>query len=944
MTLRVNPEFAAVLSAATTSNTAWSNAFKNGLGNTRRVICKIAPVGTAQANAYANGTKFRDAALTGTVVVEGGVVTKYGFTSGVTTALAADLAAGVAVLRIEGNSNWIEGTLGLVGSNADFVVPSNPTTTNSIAVTPNLRIKPPPFLPSGTGYAPPALSSEAPSYVVIEDWRDPSNIREAGRIHFNNRLENWVFTDAEVAAGMGDVRVTNSTEKVVFGDIEFGAILFSMNASANSSSGRSLHQVLVGQKPTGGADGSWPNYPRESGYRTGTRTFDAAVSYGISNTYAPPFKAKLYRADGVLLHTWDMPRDNLPINSDDLSDFPTISKPMRLHMNCAQMLFWQSNTPKMSVKSKKWFPGFDTRNLRPSMHKEKAAYAGSYAAYSIFSVSIGVHALEHWFAHGKYANALNVDAVRADPSFDPYLFDINPNNSTDSKASTPEWASVHGLPASQFGSLSYGVARLIGLCYEPGNFGGHNHITGPGGVRPDRGCMAGPTMIALGAPDFVHLRSNASIQELHEHWKLNYFNHSCHWIDGDIRDFKTIPADEAVQGKWSVGRAYYGSNRSYTAGGVDFAVPMFAVGASPTNRNSRPHGGAFTDANYRMPWGGYAVDWLHDYTSPADIALHYNSPAHAYSAKHRYMLSTMCALTEVSLNTSASKYLGFRQHAWRLLQAARMWKLASDHPNLGITRTSIEARVLKELENVYQQGYIPMWIENRQDTETQALKRFGVPIHFSSTSGKWVADSFGLTFYMAGTLAFMRQTGFFKRLWNMGEVPQKALLTIIRILDAGSIQWFTQTRGSYMSSALPDAQRVFGGGPYIPLDHTTAVNPRLAANWGEWRDTKYPLQGNEDWIHNADGTFNAPDSSEQLRAQWPSIRLNYFPDVECQYAWTEVQQAASIVADFHKQWDDKVKKNIADGVPVGSLKSREWGVPIPYALISPPNPADWEAL
>lgn len=86
------------------------------------------------ANVYASGTVFRNAALTGDMTITNGLITNYGYTSDLTVSLAADLATGKSVMRIEGNGNWIEGTLGLTGSGCDFILPSNPTATNGFSL------------------------------------------------------------------------------------------------------------------------------------------------------------------------------------------------------------------------------------------------------------------------------------------------------------------------------------------------------------------------------------------------------------------------------------------------------------------------------------------------------------------------------------------------------------------------------------------------------------------------------------------------------------------------------------------------------------------------------------------------------------------------------------------------------------------------------------------
>lgn len=149
MTIRTNPELAALLNAATTQYDQ-VRVLGNALTATKRMKAKRhSNSATAQDQVWATGTLFRDCALLGEFQYSGAAITFYGATSDMTTATAADLATGKSVVRIEGNGHWVEGTVGLTDSGADFIVAVNPTATNSFAFTPTMRINANPALPAG---------------------------------------------------------------------------------------------------------------------------------------------------------------------------------------------------------------------------------------------------------------------------------------------------------------------------------------------------------------------------------------------------------------------------------------------------------------------------------------------------------------------------------------------------------------------------------------------------------------------------------------------------------------------------------------------------------------------------------------------------------------------------------------------------------------------------
>lgn len=149
MTIRTNAELNTILMGCTTQYEQ-VRALDTALTTNKRIKAKRhANASATQDEVWNTGTLFRDAALIGACTIVNNAITKYGVTSDLITHLAADLATGKSVLRIEGGGHWVEGTLGLPGSGADFIFPVNPTASNSIAIAGTMRLRPSSWLPVG---------------------------------------------------------------------------------------------------------------------------------------------------------------------------------------------------------------------------------------------------------------------------------------------------------------------------------------------------------------------------------------------------------------------------------------------------------------------------------------------------------------------------------------------------------------------------------------------------------------------------------------------------------------------------------------------------------------------------------------------------------------------------------------------------------------------------
>lgn len=632
----------------------YSNAIKNALGPDRRLRCKR-DANSSAANPWATGVEFLNVGSVGELKIEGGNVTSFGKLRDTQISQDSLLDSGACVLRLEGNGHWLQGTLGLTGAGKEYSLPANFIGSQGVACA-DIGIKAPRDMASGTGPKAPNKDPKTPSYFIIENLTDIGN-PVTSRVNFDKRLPNLVFQDAEVADNMGDVRVTLNNSIGRLGEFEVGGILFSMNPVVNSVPTEVLHQVLIGFKPT---EANWPNYPTSSGY------IDA-----VSDTFMPPFKIYLYAVDGSLLHTFQM-RDGLPINDPSLGVNYTETKPSRPLLTCAAMLPWQSRKPKLSSKAAKYFAGMEEDVLRPTLSRFKTAYN---MALPPIGGSGNVNALGHWFAVPKWPQA---PATLDFSNNDPYLW-----------PTTEEYAPYGN-------NRTVGIHLSIGWGYEPGSYALHDRYTGPGGIRSDRAFIPQTLCAYFTDPVYTRPYKNETIEELTDHWNLAYFNHPQYFIT-DLTSFATIPAKEVMNSEWSFGRGtYYGGNASYTPGGKDTTIPMFALGASGATNTM------YRDKNGRWPWNGDAYDHLHNYWTPGWTGLMFNSPMHAYASMHRSLTSILTQLAQTGTSGHWKGMFMTRQHTWRLEHQLMGWKLAADHP-LFINKVDFEKRLQEELEAIYRE-------------------------------------------------------------------------------------------------------------------------------------------------------------------------------------------------------------------------------------------------
>ncbi len=249
MEIRTNPELADILNSCSTQYQQ-VRALDTALTPSKRIKAKrVANASTAQADVWATGTLFRDAALIGAFTFDGAEITSYGITSDLTTCLAADLATGKSVLRIEGGGHWMEFLLGLDGSGAGATFPENPTPTNSIAIAPTFRIRANQALPDGSP------DTEAPTVSLAVD---KTNVSSAGPLTLTATVsDNVAVTRVEFmrdGALLG--AVTSSPWQYVeqiaadkYGQYQYTARAFDAAGNNTSSSAQTVSVDIIETGP-----------------------------------------------------------------------------------------------------------------------------------------------------------------------------------------------------------------------------------------------------------------------------------------------------------------------------------------------------------------------------------------------------------------------------------------------------------------------------------------------------------------------------------------------------------------------------------------------------------------------------------------------------------------------------------------------------------------------
>lgn len=891
------------------SKKAWCAKLIELLGNTLTFECKrdsnaIAP------DPWATGTTFYKGSLYGALKTKGDSVVNFGYTRNVTTKLAADLSTGKSVLRILGNGHWIEFTLGLITSPCDIRFKASPTSKTGLSIS-NISIAAKRSLPFGIGPAAPADTVNTTVTVVIEDMQNPAYPKVVGNLHLDLPRDNFIFEDNEMATQFGDIRITQTSKTVVFGQFEFGVTRFDMNKVLNSEADVPVEQGLIYCKPFG----VWPTYPLMDTWRMARDL-----------TYPKAFRARLLRKDGTTWKTLQM-RDGLPINSPELSQTWSNEKPLRPHWNCGMMLPWQSHLPKHSDLLAKYFNGMEPDSIRPSQAKEGDSANAAVPLYSgsaQINGQLQLNAVPQWPTRRDAVWGGSPDVNAQDTFDDEYLYDVK------------SWHSDEGRSH-----------LLSGWDYEVGSISCHDHLAYKGGVRSDRSIVNHAMAMFASDPTSRRIKGNVLWRDMVNGYGLAIFNTAHHWVT-DVSTCDTLPKELVCTGKVGTYGARYSGRVTDLPGGVTRAMNAHGLG------DGMPWPEPYERGGHPNLWGGFQLDHLHNSLAPGLWTILLNSIMHVVSQKMRFVGGVMSQTgSGLPPNVSAKDYWLTRQHSFRWLQYTVQWKLGTKHSLGGFTQEDILSMFQKDLESVYDDIVIPTNDPTTQDPYCIALRNFGIhAVGWEGqrakvdVNGNWMYDGQGnvilepavgwimnhdsKVFYLSHMMVLMRQFGLWKVLRDRNAKCRAGLDFLLECLDKYAIDAFYHSQGRIALHAGSLGKTALK----LPAPQVTPY-PDMATGWEDWALTVEPKQGLEDMVTNKEGQITSNPGGNQgatshLRQQYILMRSIYFPE----YPHPLLAATEVMVRAQYKKHSDWIKSMSGKRVQATNDYKWKWA---PHGILKPPS-------
>lgn len=841
-------EFSSALSTMlgnATSKAVWSASFILALGDSRRLICTK------------DGVPFINVALTGAITTAGGNITGFGKASDATVRQAADLSTDVCLLRIEGNGNYVQGTLGLAGSGADFILSSNPTGTSGIGFASAAKILAPTHLPSGTGPAAPELDANSITAFRVWDYTDEANPVVAGIGTLNVRDPDMVMEHPWMAQDYGDVRQMRMADGtgVVLGTggdcFRIAGTLLVMHAGANSEANVPLQQLEIRSKP----HGRHASFPFQKDLDLTTDTFilpahKIDILRGTPGNYTVVDVIEMYST-----RVNNVPGTGKPVNFAG----QTLNKnvgPSQPFFTCNMLHQWWSHRPKLLTYADHLNPSVEPEALGPT---NVTGFASSLDNYPPITEGQNFNGLVTWSLAPKWSR-------KADTGFDTNI--INP----------------YWIPAEMIRN-GY-MTQVIGYGHEPGSTCTQIQYMALGGSRACRACR--PTAHTTFFSDKNGVRPHGAVpyRELFHHFNMGFFNRGDHFFV-DLERGIGIPKSKVLNGEIANPDNYYaGGSSDYRPdmpnNGIRLLATPRAGSVGPLDKNGR----RFTN--------DYARDAHHNQPTAAAGAYTYISPAHVRAARHSFTAAVAAAF---DLTQGFDKvFFLTRQHAWLNWQFVNAWIVATSDPS-GFTMNDMEGMWGRHFEATYDSVW-PEWNANTT-VYGKTLRTMGMPmldiVNFETgmTTLEPLTDS--KANYWGQVLLLMKQSGAWAKM-RARSTKCAAILDLI-----------VESLNKFNTGVLIDANgrtdKVFPGYHYA-----NTQTPPLPTNWGVFT----PPDGQADWIRLPNGAIgdfnNAVDGTNTMhfRAQTQRIFRDYFPE----YNLPRRDQAIAVADAFYA--------TVAAGVAAGT--------------------------
>lgn len=786
-TLNVSSSLASKLALAETQIEACA-IFVQELGASRRVTC------------IHDGVEFRNCALTGSITSQGGAITSFGLVAGATTASAADLTIGSARMRVEGGGHSVEGSLGLPESGCFFIIEANPTASNGLAIS-GLSIVLCPDLPLG-------IAPDIPYEVVYEDWSTGSaGARES--LYFDEDGGDIISEDPDIFAERGAVPYRISSKIFTKGEggkrMRIGMHLVTLPPNCNATRPtKPVHIVFGLQMPD--TSTRWAGWPSMAGYNPAT-----------DSTYMPACKLHIYDAFGKPLGTMDQARDHLPLNSREMSQTRTSTKPWRPWGDCKQMLRWASDELKLSVNARKWYAGMvpGTSN-RPGQCREIAS-----SNPAIPSFGTGYQQI-NGFCHIFYMPPWSLSTTE--------VYEKTPGAITFGMATSPSGNAIDGAQRPE---------SAVGYMYEWGSTVGFDKSMPEGGNRSGRFGWEPTTTMYLTDPAGVRPQGSVPLELLCRERMKGYFSRSWHDCT-DVRTAAGLPWDEVSNGQWAYCYGKYTPQGPiFVPGGESKHISWFRFDNQPVYR----------DFEGVPPYHGADYEPLHAYDDPVWAALMFNDVAAEFCAVFAFKSHLLSNGNPYFPYDSADSIVMMkRQHAWRWMRPATMWKIGSKHPAL-LSRAQIEARMIPEFEFVDDTIRMPAQTPGHAKYNTPfsvGLRNFGIPGQEYNRGDGYhcigAVDDAKLL-YLGSALAIMEAVGFTARMTALSTKAGNTIQFVKECLYRYSVNSFEATRGRKLFWENGQIS------PFVPTAQAMVAYP----GYVEWAAEHAPVDGQADLVRLANG-------------------------------------------------------------------------------------------
>lgn len=812
-----------------TSKLAHSNSIKAALGNTdRRLILAR------------NGTVFRDVGITGDFAVTSGNITYFGLTTGTTVSLAADLMTGSSTLRVEGNGNWTQGTLGLTRAAQkeismacgmteeqadaafvayDYYLSANPTATSGIGFAADCALRAPTTYRSGTGPEAPAPDANAIVALQLLVYNADETVEiDGGTMLINVREPDMVMDRPFMAQHFGDVRRMRVADGagLVFGEggnrFKFGVEMRTMHAGTNSEANVPLHEGEAICMP----HGRWPNWP-----------FRGGLNLAVDTMIPPAHKLRWLRADGSIAHVTedystrvnDVPGTGWPVNSFRIQQDVSVA-PVRGFWTCAMMHPYQSHQPKMTP----------------------------FAAHLITPMRDG-----DGLFHPK-----NVSERGANPYAWPLMGGGQSLNGMGALRVAPKWPGFigSGLDTAII-DTNYSYSNLMGddnitqwlnYGHGPGMPGHHTVYGGYGGPRAtDRGGVPNPIITWITFPDGIRAHGAVPNKEMARHWMLNYCNIGQHYFT-NVERGTGIQKSKVLNGEICFLDTFYaGASETFRPDLDNNGVRLLASGrqssVSPLDQNLR----RFSQDQMR--------DVLHSSSNAAPGGYVGGSTINLRGAAHSLIAHILCAF-DLTQQFRRWEFLT-RQHVWCEKNFVDLWIAANNLPD-GFPSTEVEGMWQRHYERMYD-AVMPGYLTGT-DVWAITLRNLGIGSEIVTNPETGINqinfNEDSKACYMGEPLMLMKQSG----AWDAMYAKSPKCAAIMDLIKSSMVKLttgpFVDANGvgidKYYYDKLPTISNANMATPEL-------MNAALS-NWGQ----VYPPDGLMDWIRGTDGVIGSQNNGDGI--------------------------------------------------------------------------------